>query len=686
MSSPSSSAPRYQPVEFLPEGGSFDLLSVEEVATTNFASMPDLPVGVHLKEAWSFIQDTKDEKPVKGRFPTRNWSMVDKMATWFPVALGMAEVPVPVLLSHSSSLYGLSGEFNSRMFPNTAFEWDVAFCPHGSTKAIPRSLLSAEQLFLASLWLHLLIRTNRVYPGDTPDHPKLRLVNTRAVKVLDYQTVHYAFREIYRKKLAAHLLATTNPLVDWSKEPFVPWKGMRFFHGTEFRLLQADPSRVDVIRRDQLYGNIAGSVDYQTYHVSSNAWSAYVDAMNLASRMVKSSILPDCALKPDTSFTTPYVEKAINYSKNSSVFTYRLKKDGKELRMLDLRSDYHVPSKRTQNDRFSAISDITGIKYGNDHTKNRTPLAKMLYELFKDTDVDGAILNNDIEWVWFKPKENLSWEWSPRFDNFTNRLANIGFEGSPSRPSAIDTKLREFKDTMEMHGMGVALEALGNGFEREFIARWSHPRQQLTEADKWSPAVFAPKIRAFLVGESVVNKQITKLDYFQWTIPSNKPGVEYANQYIGEVQDVSSIWAREQIDATVLRVVEVDYTEFWKAVCPDALDMYMGNSVTEDYYKGETELATAYKILLQVIRESQPDNGKQIQLLFKLPNGRSQLVPPIDGQTKKLIAEAIAARLAKAKRGRDDDSGETDERPSNMQRLVAPNRQAGTNGRVVVII
>ncbi len=549
-------------------------------------------------------------------------------------------------------------------------------------------MLSVKQLFAMSLWLHTEMYmepyTTEFKGMDHPDRLKLQILNTTYVYKLDCVRLPQQWQGLYNRKLSAHILATTNPLVDWSKEPFVPWKGMRFFHGTKYRLLQADQSRVDVVRREQLYGNILGPVDYESYRVNHGSWRRYADMMNLASRMVKSSILPDCALNPDTSFTTPYVEKATNYSKDSSVFTYRLKKDGRELRMLDLRSDYHVRSKRTHHDRFSAISDLTGIKYGNDYTKNRTPLARQLYKLFKDSDVDGAILNNDIEWVWFKPKENLAWEWSPRFNDFTNRLANLGFEGNPPEPTQIETKLSDWRRADVLDVLGSSRASMGT-YENDSLMRsaaigdWSHPRKQLTETDKWSVEVFAPKIKAFLSGECVVNKQVTKLDYFQWVIPSNDPGTEYANQYVGEIEDISGLWAREHIDASILRVVEIDYVEFWQAVCPDALDIYMGNSVTEDYYKGEVEIATAYKILLEVIRSSQPVGEKPIQLLFKLPNGRSQLVPPIDGQTKKLIAEAIAARLAKSKRARDTGDDEEEKRPTSMQRT-------GTKGRVALVM
>jgi len=100
-------------------------------------------------------------------------------------------------------------------------------------------------------------------------------------------------------------------------------------------------------------------------------------------------------------FTTPYLDKAEHYATwvDGHVHLYRLKTDGKQLRMLDMRNDtYATPC--------DLLLKLAGIE--PDHDRRET--AKSLHQLFADcTDLDGAILNQDVEWVWFHPEAHLEW-------------------------------------------------------------------------------------------------------------------------------------------------------------------------------------------------------------------------------------------------------------------------------------
>ncbi|MDO9176434.1 MAG: hypothetical protein Q7V62_16620, partial [Actinomycetota bacterium] len=41
-----------------------------------------------------------------------------------------------------------------------------------------------------------------------------------------------------RLALAAHLVRLPGVLIDWTREPMLPWRGLKFFHGTDYRALQ----------------------------------------------------------------------------------------------------------------------------------------------------------------------------------------------------------------------------------------------------------------------------------------------------------------------------------------------------------------------------------------------------------------------------------------------------------------
>ncbi len=566
--------------------------------------------------------------------------------------------------------------------PKTAknvFAYHLQLLERGSRDKLPLSSqsLSRVQIFTISLMIYIYMLTRNI-DVRSASIPRVDFMLHSPDSNLYMTEVQWEHDAEYRK-LLTDLLLSKDVLVKWDDEPFVPWKGMRLFHGSDYRRMQERPSGRDYADNDAQNGQLQLlNMDGHFSFVGDVSWSNSVRRSNNAAEYFLKYAMKDCGLRPDTSFTTPYVEKAINYSQDKCVYTYTLKKDGQVLRMLDLRSDYDIPSKRGSRDRFKAIEYYTGIKYGNDVTKNRVGLALLLYKLFKDTDVDGAILNNDIEWIWFKPQENLAWEWNPEYDSFTNRLANIGYVGSPAEPEIISAIDREW----HLFGhYGSRLDQI-----QHQIKLISAPRTQLEKKD-WSETVFNSKMQNYLKlkNSQVKTVYVSSLRYSKWTIASKKPGVEYTNQYWNDSgmlsESVKPWWGEERIDASSLRVVVVDYIDFWQAVCPDAINIYMGNAVTEDTHSRK-DIPSAYDIILSILRKQRLNRGeKPIQLLFKLPNGRHQLVPPIDKQTKALIDELTAEETKKRKAQRIvDDSHEPD---ASKRRTFAPDGRRGTQGRVM---
>ncbi|MDO9174443.1 MAG: hypothetical protein Q7V62_06520, partial [Actinomycetota bacterium] len=260
-----------------------------------------------------------------------------------------------------------------------------------------------------------------------------------------------------RLALAAHLARLPGVLIDWTREPMLPWRGLKFFHGTKYRPLQegrpflvgdrvrwyggAGVVTSDAIEMLERPGGLSAHIPVR----ANGAFEAAAIAVSWLTHESGDEWNHECALswktleKPIkagvggetlhlTAFTTPVWSKALTYGPH--VHTYRLKKAA-ELRILDMRSDYativadvrkgNQPAHVTGSDLdpFAHISRLAGIEY--DPARNRITKARALYSLFQHAGVaDGAIFNTDLEWIWFDPSDALAFEPPPD----EKRLAN----------------------------------------------------------------------------------------------------------------------------------------------------------------------------------------------------------------------------------------------------------------------
>jgi hypothetical protein len=331
-----------------------------------------------------------------------------------------------------------------------------------------------------------------------------------------------------RRRLVQHLITIPGVLIDMSREPMRPWKGVRFFHGTDYKELQGAPHSPET-----------------TCKLS---WNVLPNGQQL------------------TAFTTPYITKAFNYGGLSftHVFTYRLKRDGSQLRMLDLRNDYDFSSHKTPIDVFRKISELSGIRHIT--TRNRVPQAIQLYQLFRDTGIDGMILNTDLEWIWFDPPSVLEWE-------------------RPPPGTMLERLFNDRGDTRSVVHASILKENI--------------------------EAITVPKLHALLKEPHIaMTKRVVRvgdLPYARWTLDRNiQP---YANQYLLQhAQDVSPapVWTPLQDikHNEKIQLYRVDMADLWRAFAPlhdprRFADLYMGATITEGMFNS----MLPYRILLEVIKQ-----------------------------------------------------------------------------------
>ena len=335
-----------------------------------------------------------------------------------------------------------------------------------------------------------------------------------------------------RRRLASFLLSNhPEILIDMTHDPMRPWKGMYFFHGTSYAQLQDDSDEC------QLKFAEADDVYY-------------------------------------SAFTTPYFTKAMNYAKTEYVYIYRLEKDGMELKMLDLREDYA----RGNEGLWEPIHKLAGIEHTG---KGRTFKMWNLYELFRDAGIDGAIVNMDIEWVWFDPSKLL----------------------------------RHVKP------------------ENDFQRALSHGATDDAIMGIWEYQISPERLSAFLKGRHVVRREVDTQDlpYLRWHLDLE---TLYANQFMAVHPAYPTVWKPRITEfGSHLVLFECRYEDLWQALAPDALHLYMGATVTE----GSHDRVLPYEILCVAIDNLNDDHGDfeigwegrgWIALAVHLPNGHILIVYP----------------------------------------------------------
>jgi hypothetical protein len=208
---------------------------------------------------------------------------------------------------------------------------------------------------------------------------------------LRYLTLAFRMGDVVQHQSVPSLGGT---IVGWETMPFYPGEGqlptmelmLRVRNDALLKQLGCD-DEIDKGAREELVPPTALMV------------TAYEDGTPAVSTN------PACALtwKSDrTVFTTPLVEKAESYGLGAYIQTYRLATHPSKLRMLDLRDEGQSGSSPC-----ALMLDLAGIVADEGE---RRDTAKLLYALFADCPaIDGAVLNNGAEWVWFHPEVHLEW-------------------------------------------------------------------------------------------------------------------------------------------------------------------------------------------------------------------------------------------------------------------------------------
>lgn len=335
--------------------------------------------------------------------------------------------------------------------------------------------------------------------------------------------------ETNRQRLVHHLVTLPGVLIDWKKEPTVPWKGQQFFHGTSYKELQCDSSG------DQ-------------YDECRLNWEAGANA-----------------------FTTPYFSKAINYSKGVRVYAFQLSVAGNALQMLDLRTDYEqIPACQAELDPFHFIESLAGIERGGSDRRRK---AELLWELFRETEIDGAIMNSDIEWIWFKAANVLQWV-------------------RPEIPGSLVQQL----------------------YDKPLHVEVAKPQKGWLDTFVQNHA---------LVHQS--NVDLSTIMFARFALEENLRD-SYSPQFLATtIQEYNSQWIPTQIHGAVnqtIQIYECDYLDLMHALHPQSHfnNQILGTHVTEG---SDNDLLPA-----SIIKAEWRDKDAKL-LLIRLPCGSKQLFPPI---------------------------------------------------------
>lgn len=338
-----------------------------------------------------------------------------------------------------------------------------------------------------------------------------------------------------------------------------------------------------------------------------------------------------------SAFLSPYYTKGFSYGGLSKqgymthIYTYTLRKEGKELRFLDLRNDYLKSTfNHAKFDPFRPIWELAGIPHVEDQgsPKLRDEKARNLYDLFHGSNVDGAIMNSDVEFVFFNPADLLEW--------------------------------RAPTSTLERTLLNTQTPPLL--LEHQASALIAHVKHLITDE----------KLTAFLSDAALVHKREVKrsdLPFVRWSLDIS--WATYISQFAFTRSITSPLWVDSQFDPTDadeigsddddpdtnLTLYECDYTKLWRHFAPDGeLDnIWMADAIVEGGNAGVSrKTPLAYHVLSELMREmfEDDDTDDSVRLLVRLPNGYVQIVPTI--QTTTLDHRMHSADIPEEHQRRED--------------------------------
>lgn len=445
-----------------------------------------------------------------------------------------------------------------------------------------------------------------------------------------------ATAEAVRLRLATHLAALPGVVMDMAHDPMCPWKGMKFFHGTSNATLQEvakAPPPISVLQALLDEARAAAArltatnlrhppVSYEfERHVATRLEENGTRITKLEEQIAAASNPPPAPsrypcnlsfegeyknaegeIRQGSAFLSPYYTKGFSYGGDTPhIYTYRLNVDGKALRFLDLRNDYVEASfHHATLDPFKPIWDLAGIPHAEDPTfiKVRDEKARNLYELFRGTPIDGAVMNSDVEFIFFDAPRRL--DWVVPDDELTGTLLNR-FETGPN----------------------FDLSGLAHELTRD-VERWI------------TPATVIAFLSSPLVHRRTI--QLSELPVARWKLDTTAE--TYISQFAVNRPTASPLWNEfqhlpalggEEEDEEVrvsIEVCECDYRALWRHFAPDGEldDIWMADAITEGEYSGiSRKTPLAYHRLCAMLRQ----HHKNVHLLVHLPNGFVQIVPTL---------------------------------------------------------
>jgi len=471
-----------------------------------------------------------------------------------------------------------------------------------------------------------------------------------------------AERNIVRRRLARHILRTyPGILVDMEKDPVCPWKGMRFFHGSPNATIQDGPlqreatrlreegnkARKDVEDKRAEVNRVMSILDGSDETDDQSRLEAVLDdakaaldeaaeeqqiaedaevAAAVTAATPISGLHASCMLgwtetidkeaetsRSLTAFTSPVFAESCAYG--SHVYTYSLNCEGKTLQMLDMRNDYDTSTLRHDAlDNVSIVFELSGIRHENG--KWRRKMAAELHELFHDSSIDGAIMNSDVEWMWFNPQAVLDW-------------VQPADHADMAKPADLTSVLLDAKGVAKdgLH----RLPAIGRFVD---MAMSSLDMRKFTRSDKCT----------------ALEITLSDLPITRWTMDT--AANPFMPQFAASAASASAsgLWTSFQLPANelsatrTLHVFECSYNDLW-----DAVGSGLGNMRMTDHLMDGVQVRHHETDFLEVIpfrKLCSRLRAINAILLVLLPNGHTQIVPPIKHENRfggktKFIARVL---------------------------------------------
>ena len=320
----------------------------------------------------------------------------------------------------------------------------------------------------------------------------------------------------------------------------------------------------------------AAAAAAETYSKCRLAWTETIDDDGKPSQL--------------TAFTTPVFAEALVYG--GHIYTYKLNSDGKTLLMLDMRNDYDEKTLRHKElDHVSVVFELSGIFHARG--PYRVGMAVQLRELFKDAGVDGVVMNSDVEWIWFNPASVLDWvkpdtEFLTVTDILLNRTGRSGKYG---------------ENAFRLPEIGAFVKSMVDG-----------------NLD----------LHAFLQSCRPLSITLSELPITRWTMDTAE--TPFMTQFAASAvsSGASRLWTSFQLamgaKTRKLSVYECTYADLWGNVECGMEHLRMSNHLMDGH---RLDAPGAYKAVLPYTMLCEKLRVIGATLLVHLPNGHTQIVPPI---------------------------------------------------------